>query len=171
MANKTSNKRKRPPIIMVLEKVLVNSDRMHNGSPCWEWQGAVSSLGYGAFHYYEGDTRYAHRAAYMIFVGDVADGLVVDHACSNRRCVSPLHLQSITQKQNIINKYANKTHCVNGHEMDEANTRIRRDKKRGGEWRICRKCNRDSVRSWAKENPERAREIWQKQNKRRTEVG
>lgn len=71
---------------------------------CWLWTATVSKRGYGYFGYKRNGTRAgieAHRASYLLFAGDIPDGLVIDHLCRNKRCVNPLHLEAVTQKENV----------------------------------------------------------------------
>lgn len=68
---------------------------------CWLWQGAKSS-GYGKFSF-KGSPLLAHRIAYEFAVGEIAEGLQVDHACRQRDCVNPQHLRLVTHKQNAEN--------------------------------------------------------------------
>jgi hypothetical protein len=45
--------------------------------------------------------RPAHRAVYEILVGDVADGLDMDHLCRTPACVNPAHLEPVTHAVNM----------------------------------------------------------------------
>lgn len=47
--------------------------------------------GYGQIHQ-SGKTAYAHRVAYELRHGPIADGLFVLHKCDNRKCVNHEHL-------------------------------------------------------------------------------
>ncbi|MHC4648100.1 MAG: HNH endonuclease signature motif containing protein [Planctomycetota bacterium] len=75
-------------------------------SMCWPWAGARDKRGYGKLRVgstIDGSRRseYAHRLAYMLFVGPVADGLVVRHRCDHPWCVNPSHLDVGTHADNV----------------------------------------------------------------------
>lgn len=78
-------------------------ERVRYSPYCWEWQGALGSHGYGAITI--NNVRYlAHRYSYKETVGDIPQGLVIDHRCHNKRCVNPSHLRPVTVKQNGENR-------------------------------------------------------------------
>ena len=122
--------------------------KVDTGAPggCWLWTDAPGHYGYGKF-YVGGKHARAHRFAYEFLVGDVPAGLVLDHLCRNRMCVNPGHMEPVTNRENILRgkspsaRHARKTHCVNGHAFDEANTYKTR---KGG--RLCRACRREGMR-------------------------
>jgi len=67
---------------------------------CWEWRGTINkNTGYGKKTYLGKDVL-AHRWVYEMLLGPIPDGLVVNHKCSNRRCVNPHHLEVVSQADN-----------------------------------------------------------------------
>ena len=65
---------------------------------CWLWIGTPKSR-YGRFRI-NGKHDYAHRVAYLMWVGGLEEGSVVHHTCGNSKCVRPTHLQAITPENN-----------------------------------------------------------------------
>jgi hypothetical protein len=60
---------------------------------CWLWRGPYIREGYGVFiHPVTETVHLAHVASYSLFTGPTA-GLPIRHRCSNKRCVSPDHLE------------------------------------------------------------------------------
>ena len=112
---------------------------------CWVWIGATDSRSRYGRMIVDGKTRYTHRVSYETFVGPIPDGLQIDHLCRNRACCNPEHLEPVTPLVNthrspITN--ATKTHCPNGHEYNEENTRMTAGR------RHCIPCNRIACRAW-----------------------
>jgi hypothetical protein len=67
---------------------------------CWLWLGKVNAkTGYG-HKQYAGKTVLAHRWMYQLFKGWVPKDRVVNHLCSNRRCVNPSHMEITTTAGN-----------------------------------------------------------------------
>ncbi len=74
-------------------RVLVTEDG------CWAWTGRKISTGYGVVSVH-GRKQLVHRAMYELRVGQIPEGLVVDHQCLNRACCNPDHLRTVTRRQN-----------------------------------------------------------------------
>lgn len=69
---------------------------------CILWTGAINKAsGYGTFRN-EGRVRQAHRVLYEVSEGVPADGLVLDHTCTNRWCVNLAHLEPVTVQENVL---------------------------------------------------------------------
>ena len=138
-------------------------------SGCWQWLDSLATFGYGTFGY-KGKGHRAHRISYMLYKGEIPDGLVLDHLCRNRGCVNPDHLEPVTTKENVMRgigvAVANSkaTHCKKGHEYDKENTYIT---PKG--FRDCRECRATSYRNWYSRKREKRikeRPLWSRQTQR-----
>lgn len=120
---------------------------------CLEWVGHRTQEGYGRFSSKGlvafGRNHTAHHIAYELLVGPIPEGLVVDHLCRNRACVSVHHLRATSNKENTLSgnspfaKNSRKTHCKWGHPLTEANVYHWR-----GLGRHCRTCQRRRMRAY-----------------------
>lgn len=113
---------------------------------CWIWTGAIHRSGYATFT--DGSnstqrTKWVHRLAYELLVGEIPAGLVLDHLCRVPLCVNPEHLEPVTQRENmlrsaLIGGKAAQTHCLRGHEFTPENTWRNKNNQR---W--CKTCQHD----------------------------
>jgi hypothetical protein len=111
---------------------------------CWLWIAFVDRHGHGSFTALINGRKSswrAHRLAWELLVGPIADGLTLDHLCRNRRCVNPDHLEPVPMGVNILRGVgpsainARKRVCIRGHDVW--------DLKRNGE-RVCRICKHEA---------------------------
>ena len=113
---------------------------------CWMWTDKPDPLGYGRLNV-QGKPLLAHRLVWQLLVGEIPDGLTLDHLCRVRLCVNPDHLEAVPlaenkkrgASQNAVN--ARKTHCKRGHPFSPENTIIRPGR------RECRSCHYADNRS------------------------
>lgn len=66
---------------------------------CYQWLGDKYGNGYGRIQI-NGIRMSAHRLGYMLGIGSIPAGHIVHHKCTNKLCVNPDHLESMTVKQN-----------------------------------------------------------------------
>lgn len=108
---------------------------------CWQWTRYIMPNGYAqiSFGPREAGRDYIHRVAHMLYIGDIPDGLVIDHLCRNRACCNPEHLEAVPQIVNVARGegHGSETHCPEGHAYDDKNT-----KRRVCGRRACRECER-----------------------------
>lgn len=115
-------------------------------SGCILWAKITDNKGYGRLRIYlDGKAVFfpAHRAAWILAHGPIADGLVIDHLCRTRHCVNLEHLELVTHRVNALRGVSFsavnsiKTHCPKGHPLEGGNLIIRR---KPSYERICRIC-------------------------------
>ncbi len=78
------------------ERFLAFTASSKNG--CTLWTGCTLG-GYGYFRFREKVWR-AHRFAYLLAHGELDKDLVIHHACFQKRCVNPEHLEQVTAAEN-----------------------------------------------------------------------
>jgi hypothetical protein len=119
--------------------------RVKKTATCWIWQGQRGG-DYGRLQLPERggkrSTDMAHRFAYKALVGEIPEGLDLDHLCRNTLCVNPAHLEAVTSEVNVMRgigvgaKNAAKTHCKHGHPLFGPNLTPRKGRK----GRVAREC-------------------------------
>ena len=77
---------------------------------CWIWQGFTGPSGYGVTSLY-GKQERAHRAAWLLFRGDIPEGsgyhgTCVRHKCDVRLCCNPDHLELGSQQDNMDDMFS-----------------------------------------------------------------
>jgi len=70
---------------------------------CWSWRSAKNNR-YKNFKIH-GKQIGAHRASWMIYKGEIPDGMCVLHKCDNPICTNPEHLFLGTHEDNIVDMY------------------------------------------------------------------
>ena len=110
------------------------------GGQCWKWLGQRDAGGYGRICLKRnGKWRMgaAHRTAYEMLIGDIPNGMHIDHLCRNRACVRPDHLEPVGQAENNRRGQspmaiaARNGTCMRGlHVMSGDNVRAHRNGKR-----------------------------------------
>jgi hypothetical protein len=120
--------RRKSTVVRFMEKVSIEE------GGCWLWRGWVDENGYGGFRH--GETNWAHRASYLLFVGPIADELVVDHLCYVELCVNPDHLEAVTQEENKRRSTGGWSECQKLH--PDTPTRVGQKRTRAH----CKECHR-----------------------------
>lgn len=118
---------------------------MINTDDCWLWAKIVNWADYGVIQLKIDGVwreRRAHRLVYEALVGEIPEGLVLDHLCITPRCINPEHLEPVTNRVNTLRgvgitaQQVRAVCCKNGHAWTPDNTYYR---KTGG--RRCKACN------------------------------
>ena len=83
----------------------------YNDNGCWDWDGVKDRNGYSNGSVM-GINTLMHRFFYRILVGEVPDGLELDHLCRRRGCINPDHLEPVTHAENM--RRSKRTECRKG---------------------------------------------------------
>jgi hypothetical protein len=108
-------------------------------SGCWLWQSSLCPHGYAYTSKKRYGQRRVHRVSYTLLVGQIPEGLVLDHLCRVKNCINPHHLEPVTDRENLRRGFALITACPQGHDYTPDNTYI----KPGAGSRECRRCRAD----------------------------
>lgn len=121
-------------------------------SNCIDWTGATVD-GYARFKIYGTGNRYrvfrGHIFSYTVKRSAIPLGHELSHMCQRRICVNDRHLQPLRRRAHFAydnhpsHQKSQQTHCLHGHEFNEANTRFNPNGTR-----ICKPCKaaRDKLR-------------------------
>ena len=113
---------------------------------CWIWHGSVDGSGYGLV-WFRHHTERIHRVIFAWRIKPISRGIYarsadrIDHLCRRRNCCNPEHLESVTQRTNVLRGNSpiafqiKRTHCIHGHILEKNRKGTRRD---------CRTC--ESIR-------------------------
>lgn len=130
-----------------LKTRLLNNSVPEPNTGCWLWELSSKHFRYGAIGIGRRKVEFAHRASYMVFVGNIPKGLVVRHKCDTPECINPNHLEIGSRSENtkdmmLRGRHSSfkQTHCKNGHEYILENTYFSKNHKTNKEQRICKKC-------------------------------
>ena len=109
----------------VIERFLSKINVVESG--CWEWTDSLTTKGYGQIRIKD-KKQHVHRFIYEYYYGELNSTLVINHLCRNRKCCNPLHLEQVTNKENILKGEgicavnARKTYCKRNHPLTPQNT-------------------------------------------------
>lgn len=101
---------------------------------CIPWPYTHNVGGYGVMRV-DGKLLMAHRCAWELRYGPIADGMHIDHLCRNVDCINTDHMELVTPAENTRRMLAfrkPKTHCKRGHTLSH----------RVGRQHVCLTCRR-----------------------------
>jgi hypothetical protein len=134
-----------------LRRYWAKVDKSAGSLGCWPWKARISWDGYGQFSLHGRKTR-SHRISFTAANGQIPEGHVPDHLCTNTWCQNPLHMEAVTLSENTRRNFERKRECNHGHELKLGNIYTQHNSD-GSFRRCCLTCRRESLKRVA----ERAR--------------
>lgn len=142
--------------------------RVDKTDTCWLWKTPHTN-GYGYISV-DSKKQLAHRLAYQWFVGEIPDGLEIDHLCRRRSCVNPTHLEAVTSQENTLRGKVSalrgkRTHCSKGHPLaDHGRERLKRGRDRP--YTYCVLCTKEASKRNYQSRKEAANSTTQQQQRK-----
>jgi len=111
----------------------LEKDVFVNSEGCWLLLNSIEGNGY-AMRSFKGKHIKAHRASYLVYIGEIPDGIYVLHKCDVRNCVNPEHLFLGTQLDNMQDMWGKGRGPVNTVLTEELVRKLRKEYKPGDSW-------------------------------------
>lgn len=99
---------------------------------CWRWEGKHNTKSGRPVRWKGNGYEYIYRVLYRILVGPIPTGAILHHKeCEHPWCANPWHTEPMTQSEHVrmhnkVRTRKRRTHCKQGHLLDEANTMVYR---------------------------------------------
>jgi hypothetical protein len=120
---------------------------------CMLWARGATPNGYGNWTtLVDGKRERAHRVMYELLIGEIPEGMTVDHLCGNPPCINVEHMEIVTIQENILRSTGisvvnrNRTACKNGHPLYGDNLYVYKN------MRGCIICRRQRTSTWDREH-------------------
>jgi hypothetical protein len=89
-----------------------NAPPLNPALPCREWDGELDRDGYGRWGNGSAGSQQAHRRVWEEDVGDIPEGMTLDHLCRNRACIRLEHLDLVTMSENSKRRWAHSRRSI-----------------------------------------------------------
>lgn len=132
------------PTSFVYAQIDYDGPMFLDGTRCHIWTGTKDKNGYGRASINGGSGYLVHRVMYAASFGNI-EGVGLDHLCRRPACCNPLHLEPVSQAENVRRGEAGrnmreKTHCPQGHPYSGENLIVKPIRAGKGKARVCRTC-------------------------------